>query len=105
MFLEPFSRVLGQSKSKRVLVDVAQSDPRHLNCLHRLGLVLGITDWRNDYWRKLDPAQSTSTAPVEQARVGEPSEITSERINTHVMGFFVFLSQTRQVLRAVLSRL
>ncbi|XP_034425939.1 protein NO VEIN isoform X1 [Hippoglossus hippoglossus] len=72
VFLEPFSRVLGQAKSKQVLITVAQSDPRHMNCLHRLGILLGITDWTKDYQKKLNPPQSHSynmhTAPVEQAK-------------------------------------
>ncbi|XP_060951191.1 uncharacterized protein wu:fj29h11 [Limanda limanda] len=72
VFLEPFSRVLGQAKSKQVLITVAQSDPRHMNCLHRLGILLGITDWAKDYQKKLIPSQSHSynrhTAPVEQAK-------------------------------------
>ena len=73
VFLEPFSRVLGQAKSKQVLITVAQSDPKHMNCLHRLGILLGITDWTKDYQKKLNPPQSHSynmhTAPVEQAKV------------------------------------
>lgn len=73
VFLEPFSRVLGQAKSKQVLITVAQSDPRHMNCLHRLGILLGITDWVKDYQKKLNPPQSqnynTYTTPVEQAKV------------------------------------
>ncbi|XP_035522155.1 protein NO VEIN isoform X1 [Morone saxatilis] len=72
VFLEPFSRVLGQAKSKEVLITVAQSDPRHMNCLHRLGILLGITDWVKDYQKKLNPPQSQNcimhTAPVEQAK-------------------------------------
>ncbi|XP_073345224.1 uncharacterized protein [Pagrus major] len=72
VFLEPFSRVLGQAKSKQVLITVAQSDPRHMNCLHRLGILLGITDWIRDYQKKLNPPQSqnsnTPKASVEQAK-------------------------------------
>nr|XP_019938379.1 PREDICTED: uncharacterized protein LOC109626689 [Paralichthys olivaceus] len=72
VFLEPFSRVLGQAKSKQVLITLAQSDPRAMNCLHRLGILLGITDWAKDYQKKLNPPQSQSynmhTAPVEQAK-------------------------------------
>ncbi|KAI3365403.1 hypothetical protein L3Q82_010485 [Scortum barcoo] len=72
VFLEPFSRVLGQAKSKQVLITVAQSDPRHMNCLHRLGILLGITDWVKDYQKKLNPPRSqnynTYTMPVEQAK-------------------------------------
>uniref|UniRef100_A0A3B4U8T9 Wu:fj29h11 n=1 Tax=Seriola dumerili TaxID=41447 RepID=A0A3B4U8T9_SERDU len=63
----PFSSVLGQAKSKQVLITVAQSDPRHMNCLHRLGILLGITDWIKDYQKKLNPPQShaysSHTAP------------------------------------------
>ncbi|XP_031729731.1 protein NO VEIN isoform X1 [Anarrhichthys ocellatus] len=72
VFLEPLSRVLGQAKTKQVLITVAQSDPRHMNCLHRLGILLGITDWVKDYQKKLKPPQSQNctmyTAPVEQAK-------------------------------------
>ncbi|XP_023257114.1 uncharacterized protein LOC111651359 [Seriola lalandi dorsalis] len=72
VFLEPFSRVLGQAKSKQVLITVAQSDPRHMNCLHRLGILLGITDWIKDYQKKLNPPQShgcsSHTAPVEPTK-------------------------------------
>lgn len=72
VFLEPFSRVLGQAKSKQVLIAVAQSDPKHMNCLHHLGILLGITDWVKDYHKKLNPPQSqnynTYAAPVEQAK-------------------------------------
>ncbi|XP_029933405.1 protein NO VEIN isoform X2 [Myripristis murdjan] len=71
VFLEPFSRVLGQAKSKQVLLTMAQSDPRHLNCLHRLGILLGITDWVKDYHNKLTPAQSKNymcPTPVDQIK-------------------------------------
>lgn len=68
--------VLGQSKSKRVLISVAQSDTRHLNCLHRLGIILGITEWIEDYKKKLAPSQSPQTTPVEHTKVRRNSEIT-----------------------------
>ncbi|XP_041818606.1 protein NO VEIN isoform X2 [Chelmon rostratus] len=72
VFLEPFSRVIGQAKSKQVLITVAQSDSKHMNCLHRLGILLGITDWVKDYQKKLNPPQSQNgnmhTAPVEPAK-------------------------------------
>uniref|UniRef100_A0A673AIR0 Wu:fj29h11 n=1 Tax=Sphaeramia orbicularis TaxID=375764 RepID=A0A673AIR0_9TELE len=75
VFLEPFSKVLGQAKSKHVLITVAQSDPKHMNCLHRLGILLGITDWVKDYQKKLNPPQIQNgfTAPVEAAKVTEIS--------------------------------
>ncbi|XP_029953318.1 protein NO VEIN isoform X2 [Salarias fasciatus] len=72
VFLEPFSRVVGQAVSKGVLITAAQSDPKHLNCLHRLGILMGITDWVRDYQKKLDPdrshSYSTCSAPSEQAK-------------------------------------
>ncbi|XP_045924345.1 protein NO VEIN [Micropterus dolomieu] len=72
VFLEPFSRVLGQAKSKQVLITVAQSDSRDINCLHRLGILLGITDWVKDYQKKLNPPQSqicnSHSAHVEPAK-------------------------------------
>ncbi|XP_062298890.1 uncharacterized protein wu:fj29h11 isoform X1 [Scomber scombrus] len=73
VFLEPFSRVLGQAKSKQVLMAVAQSDPRHMNCLHRLGIVMGITDWIKDYQKKLTSPQIQhisvhTTAPVDHIK-------------------------------------
>ncbi|CAG5911609.1 unnamed protein product [Menidia menidia] len=68
VFLEPFSRVLGQAKSKQVLVAVAQSDPRHLNCLHRLGILLGVTDWVKDYQKKLNQDGHPHAAPMVKAK-------------------------------------
>ncbi|XP_030610585.1 protein NO VEIN isoform X2 [Archocentrus centrarchus] len=72
VFLEPFARVLGQAKSKQVLMTVAQSDPRHTNCLHRLGILLGVTDWVKDYQKKLDPQHSRNynpySVPVDQVK-------------------------------------
>ncbi|KAM6897522.1 uncharacterized protein FYW49_018807 [Xenentodon cancila] len=72
VFLEPFSRVLGQAKSKELLITVAKSEPRYLNCLHRLGILLGITDWVRDYQKKLSPPQrhnyNTFRAPVDPTK-------------------------------------
>ncbi|KAM8836563.1 uncharacterized protein AB9W97_002193 isoform 1-T8 [Spinachia spinachia] len=69
VFLEPFSRVLGQAKTKQVLISVAQCNQKHMNYLHRLGILLGITHWVKDYLKKLNPQPSqdcnTHTAPVE----------------------------------------
>ncbi|XP_071400261.1 uncharacterized protein [Centroberyx affinis] len=80
VFLEPFSRVLGQAKSKQVLLTTARSDPRHLNCLHRLGILLGITDWATDYHSKLTPPQSQNhmpTAPVDQIKSNLVDSVSS----------------------------
>uniref|UniRef100_A0A1A8UKW3 HTH OST-type domain-containing protein n=1 Tax=Nothobranchius furzeri TaxID=105023 RepID=A0A1A8UKW3_NOTFU len=81
VFLEPLSRVLGQAKSKEVLITVAQSDPKHLNCLHRLGVLLGITDWLKDYQKKLNPplnqSCNVSSGPVDRAKPSLDSESSS----------------------------
>uniref|UniRef100_A0A8C5H5H6 Uncharacterized LOC114481634 n=1 Tax=Gouania willdenowi TaxID=441366 RepID=A0A8C5H5H6_GOUWI len=73
VFLEPFSKVLGQAKSKVVLMTVAQSNPKQLNCLHRLGILLGISDWVKDYEKKLNPdvTYNSPPAPVEQPKEDE----------------------------------
>ncbi|XP_058477566.1 uncharacterized protein wu:fj29h11 isoform X2 [Solea solea] len=65
VFLVPFARALGQTKSKQVLVTVARSDTSHMNCLHRLGIVVGITEWEKDFREKLNPPPA---APVEQIK-------------------------------------
>ncbi|KAM4623633.1 uncharacterized protein ACJ7VT_004679 [Polymixia lowei] len=80
VFLEPFSRVLGQTKSKAVLLSTARSDPRYLNCLHQLGILLGITDWIKDYQRKLIPPpiqNNTHTAPVDRAKSNLVDSVSS----------------------------
>ncbi|XP_057182526.1 uncharacterized protein LOC130549349 isoform X2 [Triplophysa rosa] len=53
VFLEPLSKVLGQAKSKTLLLDAAYSETRYLNKLHQMGLLLGITEWRTDFNNKL----------------------------------------------------
>ncbi|PWA21616.1 hypothetical protein CCH79_00003387 [Gambusia affinis] len=79
VFLEPFSRVLGQAKSKEVLIRVAQSDPKHMSCLHRLGILLGITDWVKDYQKKLTSLQSqNSNAYVANGDHGKPNLTESD---------------------------
>ncbi|XP_014916077.1 uncharacterized protein LOC106964848 isoform X1 [Poecilia latipinna] len=79
VFLEPFSRVLGQAKSKEVLITVAQSDPKHMSCLHRLGILLGITDWVKDYQKKLTSLQSqNSNGYVANGDHGKPNLTDSD---------------------------
>lgn len=51
--MEPLSKVLGQAKSKTLLLDAAHSDTRYMNKLHQMGLLLGITEWRTDFNNKL----------------------------------------------------
>lgn len=89
MFLEPFSRVLGPAASKKVLLTVAQSDARHLSCLHRLGIVLGITEWVKDYQRKWNLSQSHSSvghvAPLEQIKVGKRQKSLITPINMSLL--------------------
>ncbi|XP_029383980.1 uncharacterized protein LOC115060244 isoform X2 [Echeneis naucrates] len=85
VFLEPFARVLGQTKSKQVLITVAQSDPRHINCLHRLGILLGITDWIKDYQKRLIPSQSqsynTHMAPMDRVKSNLIDSVSSSLSN------------------------
>uniref|UniRef100_UPI00398E4A41 uncharacterized protein isoform X2 n=1 Tax=Pristiophorus japonicus TaxID=55135 RepID=UPI00398E4A41 len=62
VFLEPFSRVIGQSESKELLLQTANCSFRYRNRLHELGILLGITEWIRDYHTKLDPAKLVSIA-------------------------------------------
>uniref|UniRef100_A0A3B3RWP0 Wu:fj29h11 n=1 Tax=Paramormyrops kingsleyae TaxID=1676925 RepID=A0A3B3RWP0_9TELE len=64
VFLEPLSRVLGQAKSKAVLLQTAKADWRHLNRLHHVGILLGMTDWVKDFHSKLSPPQSKIIPPL-----------------------------------------
>uniref|UniRef100_W5MY83 Wu:fj29h11 n=1 Tax=Lepisosteus oculatus TaxID=7918 RepID=W5MY83_LEPOC len=57
IFLEPFSKVLGQAKSKAVLLQAARSDRRYKNRLHQMGLLLGLTEWVKDFQTKLSSPQ------------------------------------------------
>lgn len=45
--------MLGQARSKTVLLDTAKSETRYLNKLHQLGILLGITEWVKDFHTKL----------------------------------------------------
>ncbi|KAL0984014.1 hypothetical protein UPYG_G00135910 [Umbra pygmaea] len=82
VFLEPFSRVLGgQAKSKAVLLSTAQSDQRHLNCLHRLGIVLGITDWIKDYQTKLRPPRNLHLNQTQPNPVASVSSSLSQTLS------------------------
>ncbi|XP_072524200.1 uncharacterized protein [Salminus brasiliensis] len=53
VFLEPLSKVLGQAKSKTVLLDAAKCETRYRNKLHQMGILLGITEWVRDFHSKL----------------------------------------------------
>ncbi|XP_032900561.1 protein NO VEIN-like isoform X2 [Amblyraja radiata] len=57
VFLEPFSRIVGQCESKELLLQTAKCSLWNLNRLHELGILLGITEWRRDYQSKLDPTK------------------------------------------------
>ncbi|XP_061912312.1 uncharacterized protein wu:fj29h11 [Entelurus aequoreus] len=82
VFLEPLSRVLGQTKSKQVLITVAQSNSKHINCLHRLGILLGITEWAKDYQKRLTPSQCKNNSlypgSFDQAIAQTQSNLDSE---------------------------
>ncbi|XP_078257611.1 LOW QUALITY PROTEIN: uncharacterized protein LOC144594664 [Rhinoraja longicauda] len=62
VFLEPFSRIVGQCESKELLLQTAKCSFWHLNRLHELGILLGITEWRRDYQSKLDSTELRSIA-------------------------------------------
>ncbi|XP_067225099.1 uncharacterized protein wu:fj29h11 isoform X1 [Chanodichthys erythropterus] len=67
VFLEPLSKVLGQAKSKTLLLDAARSNTRYLNKLHQMGLLLGITEWRGDFNSKLvSPVRPEAPSPVKK---------------------------------------
>ncbi|KAK7134163.1 hypothetical protein R3I93_017539 [Phoxinus phoxinus] len=67
VFLEPLSKVLGQARSKALLLDVARSNTRHLSKLHQMGLLLGITEWRGDFNSRLaSPARPEAPAQVKK---------------------------------------
>nr|XP_023686990.1 uncharacterized protein LOC111853852 isoform X2 [Paramormyrops kingsleyae] len=70
VFLEPLSRVLGQAKSKAVLLQTAKADWRHLNRLHHVGILLGMTDWVKDFHSKLSPPQSKIIPPLVKKLIG-----------------------------------
>uniref|UniRef100_A0A4W3JPJ6 Wu:fj29h11 n=2 Tax=Callorhinchus milii TaxID=7868 RepID=A0A4W3JPJ6_CALMI len=57
VFLEPFSRVIGQSESKDLMLQTAKCSVRYQNKLHQLGILLGVTEWMRDFHGKLDPAK------------------------------------------------
>uniref|UniRef100_A0A3Q2Y8U5 Wu:fj29h11 n=1 Tax=Hippocampus comes TaxID=109280 RepID=A0A3Q2Y8U5_HIPCM len=80
VFLEPLSRVLGQTKSKLVLITVAQSNPRHINCLHRLGILMGITEWLKDYQKKLTTSQIPNGSNVVDSESSSLSESAEEEL-------------------------
>ncbi|XP_043571064.1 protein NO VEIN isoform X1 [Chiloscyllium plagiosum] len=80
IFLEPFSKVIGQSESKELLLQAARSSSRYLNRLHELGILLGITEWTKDYQIKLDPAKlskltSKATKAVDSVLVSSGSSL------------------------------
>ncbi|RVE59880.1 hypothetical protein OJAV_G00193380 [Oryzias javanicus] len=81
VFLEPFSHVLGQAKSKQVLIRAAQSDLRHLNCLHRLGILMGVTDWIKDYQNKLHPPQDHNMDQFKSSSADSSSSSSLSALN------------------------
>ncbi|KAG9350267.1 hypothetical protein JZ751_026621 [Albula glossodonta] len=78
VFLEPLSRVLGQAKSKAVLLQTAKLDTRYLNRLHHLGLLLGLTEWVKDFQTKLSPPKlPVIPAPVKQLQPADYMHVLS----------------------------
>ncbi|XP_039595107.1 protein NO VEIN [Polypterus senegalus] len=58
VFLDPFSRVAGQTNSKAVLLQAAKSRFHYQNRLHQMGILMGITDWVKDFNMKLSPPKA-----------------------------------------------
>ncbi|XDV45221.1 hypothetical protein PO909_013352, partial [Leuciscus waleckii] len=86
VFLEPLSKVLGQARSKALLLDAARSDTRHLIKLHQMGLLLGITEWRGDFNSKLvSPARPEAPAQVKKFVVEESMSDMSSVVSLNEM--------------------
>ncbi|KAJ7984929.1 hypothetical protein DPEC_G00359850 [Dallia pectoralis] len=83
VFLEPFSRVLGgQAKSKAVLLSTARFNRRHQNCLHQLGIVLGITDWTKDYQSRLKSPQNQPISQSQTPLANQTKSVPVDRVNS-----------------------
>ncbi|XP_058848447.1 uncharacterized protein LOC117424580 isoform X2 [Acipenser ruthenus] len=68
VFLDPFSRVVGQANSKIVLLQVAKTCTRYQNRLHQLAILQGVTEWVKDFHMKLSPPK----LPVVKSKVSKP---------------------------------
>ncbi|XP_060717612.1 uncharacterized protein wu:fj29h11 [Tachysurus vachellii] len=83
VFLEPLSRVLGQARSKAVLLEAAKSETKYLNKLHQLGILLGITEWVKDFHTKLILPLTPEVPPqnlpaVESSHIYLPADSMSD---------------------------
>ncbi|XP_051770945.1 uncharacterized protein wu:fj29h11 [Ctenopharyngodon idella] len=86
VFLEPLSKVLGQAKSKTLLLDAARSNTRYLNKLHQMGLLLGITEWRGDFNSKLvSPVRPEAPSPVKKFVVDDSMSDMSSVLSLNEM--------------------
>ena len=52
VFLEPLSHVIGQSKSKELLLHQVSTLQQHSR-LHSLGMLLGIGEWSQSFQQRL----------------------------------------------------
>ncbi|XP_041077227.1 protein NO VEIN-like isoform X2 [Polyodon spathula] len=68
VFLDPFSRVVGQANSKIVLLQVAKSCTQYQNRLHQMAILQGVTEWVKDFHMKLSPPK----LPVVKSKVSKP---------------------------------
>ncbi|RXN00805.1 hypothetical protein EOD39_8678 [Acipenser ruthenus] len=68
VFLDPFSRVVGQANSKIVLLQVAKTCTRYQNRLHQMAILQGVTEWVKDFHMKLSPPK----LPVVKSKVSKP---------------------------------
>ena len=58
--------------SKGTLLERAKAEPRYLNRLHQMGVLLGITEWARDYHSKLLAPKAPDAVSHQQV---QPSEI------------------------------
>ena len=57
VFLEPLGRVVGTTKSKSLLLEVATSS-QQTSRLQHLGFALGVSEWTNHFQQRLAPQKN-----------------------------------------------
>ncbi|RXM31499.1 hypothetical protein EOD39_1724 [Acipenser ruthenus] len=83
VFLDPFSRVVGQANSKIVLLQVAKTCTRYQNRLHQMAILQGVTEWVKDFHMKLSPPK----LPVVKSKDSKtrPQDAVSESSRSSVV--------------------
>ncbi|XP_074643214.1 uncharacterized protein LOC141900295 isoform X2 [Tubulanus polymorphus] len=84
VFLEPFSKVVGDAKSKQLLVESCQTVAHH-NAIIRLGMALGVNEWSQAFDDRLRlPFTGTTTTDDDEAGMSfeeENSESESDSLS------------------------